>query len=873
MNPFMQSKVSAHLVGVILFWFFLPGGFGQDSKTAVPDTTVLLPDSLTVAASSDSIPADSVSDTTASTITKDTVRYEADVIEYDIEKKVILMRSNGVVRYQNMTLYADTIHFLFAENMLVATGHPQLIEANDTVVGDHMVYNLKNGRGRVRYGTAHSEDSKYDGLQIARSDDKGFYIDNGSYTSCAVDDSSHYYFYGRHIKVKPGDKVISRPVVLNIAQAPVVALPYYITPLERGRQSGWLNPRWGGQITRGGHLDNIGYYFAPNDYTDYKISTKVTEFTSYVIQAQARYALRYWLSGYLNGRYSTSANHDTLNNLWAINYAHNQNLLPDESFKLSGAGNIVSGKSFYTSTSEDTTELLNQQINANGSLTKRFSKINAYSELKWSRNHNFKTNEVTQDLPSFSFNLSTRQLIPSAEETSTAADDEEDKEKWYNKIRYSYSFTGKQKYVQKAKDEPDETTKLHAGITHGIPISATQKVFKWFDISPFFNINQSVFDAYIDTSSFPDTGYLPIDTIVDINSIIDPSIPPELIDTIEVGDTLMMQYQTRIDTVIHQVHDTIYWGDNDYSLRQAQSYWWNTGLSLSTKLYGMFPIKLFNFTGLRHTFSPSVRYTLTPKKDVRYNYPGIGISHAARSENRSQKISFSAGNLFEGRALTRKRDTTDTENEKTFRMFTANISTAYDFEAKTRKWDPIGLSATIPNKLIDFSFSSSFTPYNDKNKLIVPKIMNYTINLNPKLKGASGSFWGGDFLILEDLQPKDYMKGYADLNTPGWSVNFNPSYSFSRSRSSPSQKYFTTTKTYNLSTSARVKFTNIWSVAWSSRYDFTKSEFMNHSLNFTCDLECWDLKFDWYPSGYNRGYYYFIVKIKKHPDIKWMERS
>ncbi len=151
--------------------------------------------------------------------------------------------------------------------------------------------------------------------------------------------------------------------------------------------------------------------------------------------------------------------------------------------------------------------------------------------------------------------------------------------------------------------------------------------------------------------------------------------------------------------------------------------------------------------------------------------------------------------------------------------------------------------------------------------------MNYTITLDPKLKGASGSFWGGDFIILEDLQTKDYMKGYADLKTPGWSVNFNPSFTLRRSRPSWSDDYFSTTKTYKLSTNARIKFTNIWSAAWSSYYDFTKSQFMNHSLNFTCDLECWDLKFDWYPSGYNRGYYYFIVKIKKHPDIKWMERS
>ncbi len=839
--------------------------FARQVDTTGEESLPPVMDSLPYTKSTDTMSTDTLSDSTAKKVTKDTVRYEADVIEYDIDKKIILMKGNGVVKYKRMTLYADTIHFLFNEDMLVATGYPQLVEDNDTVVGDHMTYNLANGRGRVRYGTAHSEDSRYDGYSISRSGDKSFYITDGAYTSCAVEDSSHYYFYGRKIKVTPNDKAISKPVVLNIAQAPVMALPYYIQPLERGRQSGWLNPRWGGHLTHGGHLDNIGYYFAPNDYSDFKIAGKITEFTSYVLSANARYALRYWLSGGISARYSTSASYDTLNNLWAIDYTHNQNLLPDESMKLSGRGSIVSGKSFYKSVSEDTTELLNQQIKANMSLTKSFKKINAYGSLTWDRTHNFKSNKVDQNLPSFSFNLNTRPLIPFKED-ETVSSDSEDKEKWYHKISYSYRTSGSRKYSYDTEIGKEKSLYDHAGLGQDLSVSAPQTIFKWFNITPNFSLHHAIFDAYIDTTRKQKITLVPV-----YDTLAPDTCPYEIIhDTIVQNDDTLYVCSTSTVQDTYFVYDTTDFRLSEF--KKYNTYYWNTGVSLSTKLYGIFPIKMFNFEGIRHTFSPSVSYTFYPEKELNRTFPAVnGVSYTG-PRKRGQVIGFSFNNLFQGKTVSYKGKNKDEPVEKKFTILSANIGMKYDFEAEGRKWSPISLSASIPNKLIDFSYSSSFTPYSDDNELIFPKIMSYSIRLSPKFKGVSGTFWGGDFLVFEHLEPEDYMVGYGDLKTPGWNINFNPSYSFSRSRPSLREK-FTTKKEYHLSTNARIQFTNIWSAAWSSKFDFTRNEFVNHSLNFTCDLECWDLKFDWYPSGFNRGYYYFIIKIKKHPDIKWVERS
>lgn len=870
MNFMNQPKL---FIIILLVTYFYRITYPQDSTTY--DTTIsAVRDTSSQSSAIDTTVKDTTQDSLATpttTVKKDTVEYEADTIEYDIGNKIIFMHGNGIVRYHTMTLYADTIHFLFARDMLVATGHPELIDGIDTVVGDYMVYNLRTKRGKVKYGTAHSTDSKYNGNQIALSDDKSFYIENGAYSSCAKEDSAHYCFYGRHIKVIPKDKAISRPIILNIGDAPIVALPYFITPLDRGRQSGWLTPRWGGNFNRGGRLDNIGYYWALNDYMDLTMAGRVMEFQSYEARANTNYKLRYHFDGHLDARYAIDNFADVLNQRRELNYSHKQDLLPDRSMQLVGNGRMVSDKNYYKDLSIDTTELLNQQqTNANLSLTKNFKKINANASINWSRNQNFVNNTVLQDLPSLTFTLSSRPLIPYKKEFGTAARADEESEKWYNKIRYSYSARGRQQLIQTDKGGDNEATKHHAGITQSIPISASFKLFKWFNLTPSFSINQSFFDAYIDTNKTEIDVILPLYETVAIRELPDTISPADIKDTIIdylTRDTLVT-YKRGDTTVTDSVYDTTYVTDRGYNPAKAHSYWWETGASLSTRLYGLFPIKIFNFTGMRHTLTPSIGYRFIPKKDVEVNFPGIGIPSASRRLKQGQVVSINIGNLFEGRVDKKDKSGKGESKEKTFTMFTANIGASYDFEADLRNWSDIGVSASIPNKLIDFSFSSTFTPYDEKNTLIVPELLRYSISLRPKLGGARGSFWGGDFLILEGIQPENYMTGYGNLQNPGWSLSINPHYNFSRSRASVADE-FTTRRDYRLNANASIKFSNIWSASWGSSYDFTKNRFMNHSVNFRCDLECWDLTFDWNPSGIDGGSFYFIVNIKKHPEIKW----
>lgn len=425
----------------------------------------------------------------------DTIRYQSDFISYDADEKILHLVGKAEVKYQKMTLQADTIVYTINNDLFTASGFPQLIEGTDTTIGDYMVYNIKTRRGRVRYASSRLDDGFFTGQNIVKSEENELYVDQGDYTTCAHVDTPHYYFYGRKIKLVPNDKIIGKPIVLNIGDAPVAVLPYFIFPLNRDRRSGFLTPTIGGNFGRGGYIDNIGYYVAPNDYVDFLFKAKVAEFNDVVLETQSRYAKRYLLNGDISARYAYSRGYSrgiSNNHEFALKYYHNQNLTPDELTKLTGTGNLITTRNFYKDFSEDTTELINQQLKANLSLTRRFEKLNASAGINWNRTHDLQTDNITEDLPSVNFSLLNRPLIP------IPSSKDQDSSRWFNNIYYNYNMRGIVKHSVNQDELPNES--WHPGMSHALSLSTTQKLFNYISVTPSFSLNVSNFYGYKDTT-------------------------------------------------------------------------------------------------------------------------------------------------------------------------------------------------------------------------------------------------------------------------------------------------------------------------------------------------------------------------------------
>ncbi len=100
-----------------------------------------------------------------------------------------------------------------------------------------------------------------------------FYGVEGGITTC--DDSfPDYHFSVNELKFVTKHTLVGRPAVLYIADVPVMWLPFVLEDLRTGRRSGFLTPHFGiSELVRNSpsyrrHVENVGYYFALNDYTD-----------------------------------------------------------------------------------------------------------------------------------------------------------------------------------------------------------------------------------------------------------------------------------------------------------------------------------------------------------------------------------------------------------------------------------------------------------------------------------------------------------------------------------------------------------------------------------------------------------------------------
>jgi lipopolysaccharide assembly outer membrane protein LptD (OstA) len=817
-------------------------------------------------------PADSAKQTVSEFA--DTVRYEADFIDYDNEERVLTLLGRAAVRYQNIVLRADTIVYTVANDQFRASGGPQLVEGNDTTVGDLMTYNIKTRRGRVSYAFTRFDDTYVTGSNIVKTRDNRLYIEQGDYTTCQNPEHPHSYFYGRHLLVVPDDKVVGRPVVMNIGDAPIAVLPYFVMPLRRGRRSGWLTPSWGGSVARGGYLDNLGYYYAPNDYFDATLSAKVQEFNSFVFNAKGRYKLLYSLEGEASGRYVLDNRLENSSQQWALDYKHDQMLSPDGRTRLSGYGSIVSSSTFNRLYSDETNELEKQQLDANMSLSHRFDAINASANAVWRRNHNLTTDRIIEDMPSLDFRLQNRALLP------YRAGGAKSNPSWYNNVYYAYNAKANLRRDAYGNDSIPGFTR--PGMEHNVNLTSSQKLLKYIDVSPYFNARASMFYGAIDT--------LDKDTLEEFNVVRSWNAGVNLSTRIY---GLFPINVLGVTAVRHTLTPTV--GYAFSPKHELNKTFYNVGINYDRpreKAEQLVTFSLSNsFQGKRVVGAGSARrrsggvsgindgYGIGGRDSID-NISGVDNIVSVDNDGDTANIVNDTGNVDTAKTVNavdtagkpeniNGSDNRDQKREEKFDILTLSLSTAYNAAADLRRWRDLSLNAGTNIGILNVSFSSSFWLYNEADELSPPAMSGYSVDLTSGRLGVSGKFWDGDPLELNMIKPGS--TGAAKPETQKWNIGFSPSLSYRASRSSPSER-FTPAKSLNVSSEASVNLTKSLSARWNGNYDFSSGRFSHNSFTFYYDLECWEMRFAWRPERINPGFN-FVVNVKKIPDIKWEQKE
>ena len=218
-------------------------------------------------------------------------RYQGRTVVYDAATRGLRLTGDpAAVAREASLLVGDTITYNDSTRDVVVLGDTAILRdptqnAADVVTIGRLDYNLTSGRARVsEINTALTSGETYY-IKAQRAvlindsiaDRRSLLAGHGMFTTCDLL-IPHYHFETGEIKFITRNMFVARSAVLYISDIPVMWLPFIFKDLRSGRRSGITTPRFGvAELLRNSPtyrrtVENVGYYFALNDYMDAQVS-------------------------------------------------------------------------------------------------------------------------------------------------------------------------------------------------------------------------------------------------------------------------------------------------------------------------------------------------------------------------------------------------------------------------------------------------------------------------------------------------------------------------------------------------------------------------------------------------------------------------
>ncbi|MDF1612447.1 putative LPS assembly protein LptD [Stygiobacter electus] len=788
----------------------------------------------------------------------------SDSIIFKVKERKMFLFGSSDIKYKTTELNAANIFIDYNTNELEAfgvdssdtaktkiKGLPKLIEGNETYEGSRIKYNFKTQRGFISLAKNKETDKRYEGEKVKKVDKNTYFIENGMFTTCNSD-TPHTYFTASQMKVIQKDKIIARWIFMYVGGVPIpIPLPFAVFPNETGRRSGIIVPGFGSTANRGQYFHNFGYFWAMNDYMDLAFTGDYYTKGGYGLRSRFRYAKRYDFSGSFEAGYSNISigeETDPINlkqrqSDWRLSWYHSQQIDPTSQF----SANIqFVSSNFLRNNSIDYNTLLTQQIISGASYSKSWD--NSSLSLSYNRTQYLDSGNIDETLPNIGYSHNI--FYPFRNKNSFDAN----KQSWYELIGISYSgqFTN-------SRTKRNEIKENKLGALHNINFNFTPKV-GYFNITPNFSYQEKWYNKRIKK------GYKKIETLDSLGRKV-------LIDTL-VTETL-----------------------NELNFVRTFS----TGISASTKIYGIFNPNFVGVESFRHTMMPNISFNYTPDfsssnwgyydtyfdkngKPVKYD-KYEGQIYGGASSGRTQSINFSVGNIFEIKLNKVPGDTL--KEQKKIQLLNFDISTGYNFAADSLKLQNLNLSyRTQIGEWLNFYGNSSYTFYDYDTKLqrVVNKFLvtkgsglfrlnNFNFSISTNLSGEKfkSSSSNGNNKIETQTDPvfnkKDYIALYDNSDTPDMSIpwNLNINYNYNLSKYSPSEKSINS----NISLDFSTNLTKNWKITFRGNYDFNSHQLSAPQITIYRDLHCWEMNFTWNPIGTYRGFHFELrMKASELKDIK-----
>lgn len=390
------------------------------------------------------------------------IQLNADRIDYDLNTKIVYARSrfdSTEMKYYPLTLR----------------------EGTEVIEGSRLVYNIDEQRGKIARSKTQVEQAYYSSDVLRKEEKDEFLVHDGRYTTCELEEP-HFHFSSSQMKVINDDRVIAKPVVLYIETVPVFALPYMVFSIKKDRHSGFT-PIQVGNFERGQRfVNNLGYFWALSDYWDLRTTLNVSERIGLTFNAGARYAVRYKLSGSINGSWSRETTFSGVQrgrrNRGQLTFSHNHQV--DPTITIAGSGTFVSDRTYFTETSTNIDERLNRQLRSQFSGSKRWE--SAALSVAVDQTKDIDRDSHSERLPTIRFSRPSRPLFGSPTDAASR--------RWYHEIYASYdnSFTN---FQSKSLLLGLPTRRKYATLNQNASLRAPLKVAGAVTVSPSLNLTDS----------------------------------------------------------------------------------------------------------------------------------------------------------------------------------------------------------------------------------------------------------------------------------------------------------------------------------------------------------------------------------------------
>jgi lipopolysaccharide assembly outer membrane protein LptD (OstA) len=763
----------------------------------------------------------------------------------ELKYRAIGLKAERVdVNWNTATLFAQGVPDTLAPSPRKIRGAPVLQDGGETYNGVKVSYNFRTKKGKIDLGDTEIEQGYYHGEAIKKVEQDVLFVAHGRYTTCDLD-HPHYYFLSPKMKVIVRDHIVAEPIYFYIADVPIFALPFGVFPNKSGRRSGLIAPAYGEDARRGRFLSHFGYYWAMNDYMDAATTFDWYTRGGWINRSLFRYALRYHFTGSVNA--SVTSLHDgepddpgrSEQRDYSVQLTHNQQI--DPTSRLDVNFTFASG-TYYRNTSFRLDEILRQNIVSTATYSKTWQESNRSLTISAYRDQSLVTGDVQEQLPAVSF--SQGQLFP-FKRSSLGHTDAGSEQAWYELIGVSYNLQAQSNrtktftLIRSTTDPTIDSLKIEKrqqrlGANHQVGVSFSPKAGH-FTIGPFFQYQELWYNQ----------------------------------------KTYRDQFGEREEEGFYAVRTFL------------------TGVSASTRFFGIFQPQVLGITGIRHTVSPSLSFSYRPDfSAARFGYYGTYFDSTGREVKYShfqngiyggapaglqQALSLNVGNLFE-----MKYATGDTaQPEKKIQLMNIGASISYNFAADSLRLSPLVVSyRTDIGNIVNLSAATTFDFYQYdqaartrvnkfllKERKYLADLTSVSFTVSTTLSGEKSSAGTPPTSTVQtntiggqSFPPnQDQLTGQGLDDSPDFSIpwNLNLSYTFSQSQFNPAEKLRSSSLQANLT----FNLTENWRVTAGGNYDFARKEFAAPNISVYRDLHCWEMNFTWAPIGFYR-YYRLEIRLK-----------